>query len=144
VYVEQAWSLRDDEVARIRDLVRSVDLAPGPGGSRITPVPETLWAALINQLQMGNYGSVALVALYPSSQLVQHSDPPIRGVRTHVPLDVNPDCWVFHDGTWQQLQRGHAYQMDPTKPHGAVNWGHRVRVHLMLDQQEEAICPCLK
>ena len=78
-------------------------------------------------------GHARIVALYPSCQLVKHCDPPIRGQRHHMPLVLNDGCWVYHDGTWQQLEVGHLYQMDQTKPHGAVNWGDEVRLHLMID-----------
>jgi aspartyl/asparaginyl beta-hydroxylase (cupin superfamily) len=78
-------------------------------------------------------GRGGFVALYPSSQLVAHRDPPITGTRFHVPLVVNDGCWVFHGGWWQQLQLGHLYAMDPTVEHGAVNWGTDRRVHLMVD-----------
>lgn len=139
-YVEQPWALTPNDLARVREVVKALDLAPGPGGSRITPVPESLHAAMLEAIGMGNYERVAVVVLYPSSQLVGHCDPPlprsVRGVdptRIHVPLDVNDGCWVFHAGTWQQLQVGHAYQMDPTQVHGAVNWGATVRKHLILD-----------
>ena len=77
-----------------------------------------------------------VVALYPSSQLVAHCDPPIIGKRFHIPLVVNEGCWAFHTGTWQQLEVGKVYQMDPTQEHGAVNWGTTIRTHLILDMLE--------
>lgn len=73
------------------------------------------------------------VALYPSSQLVGHKDPPIKGLRYHIPIQTNPDNWVFHDGVWQQLEVGKIYTMDPALVHGAVNWSHEVRIHLIID-----------
>lgn len=96
----------------------AADLAPGPGGSRIVP--------------LGRSG-VRVVALYPSSQLVAHRDPPIVGTRYHIPLVLNPGCWVLHGGTWQQLELGRVYAMDPTQEHGAVNWGAERRLHLIWD-----------
>jgi hypothetical protein len=74
-----------------------------------------------------------LVGLLPSQQIAAHADAPIQGVRYHIPLQVNDGCWSFHDGVWQQLKLGVVYQMDPTKPHGAVNWGETIRLHLMID-----------
>lgn len=73
------------------------------------------------------------MALYPSSQIVAHCDPPIQGMRYHIPLVVNDGCWSFSGGTWQHLEVGKVYQMDPTEIHGAVNWGTEVRLHLMVD-----------
>ena len=54
--------------------------------------------------------------------------------RYHIPLQINPGCWVFSDCVWQQLELGVVYEMDPTKPHGAVNWGDTVRLHLLIDR----------
>ena len=83
----------------------------------------------------GNWTRSSVVSLYPSQQIVAHCDPPIQGVRHHIPLDLNDGCWVYHDSTWQKLEVGRVYQMDPTKPHGAVNWGATTRLHLIIDQR---------
>lgn len=104
------------------------DIAPGPGGSRITPIG-TAWG-----------GTASVVALYPSSQIVAHADPPIATTRHHVPLVLNDGCWVFHDGAWQQLEIGHIYAMNPAQTHGAVNWGSERRLHLILDGDASCLC----
>lgn len=104
----------------------TADLSPGPGGSRITPVGRVT-------VRYGVTGEGRIVVLEPSCQLVEHADPPIPGWRYHIPLTLNPHCWVFHGGQWQQLDVGTIYQMDPTQPHGAVNWGTTRRLHLMVD-----------
>jgi hypothetical protein len=115
-----------EEIADILQILKPVDIAPGPGGSRIS-------AVITQTIPLFRAGTARLVALYPSSQIVAHCDPPIPGLRYHLPLQVNDGCWVFSDGTWQQLEVGVVYQMDPSLRHGAVNWGHEVRIHLMLD-----------
>jgi hypothetical protein len=125
VYVPQAWRLTSADRDAILARAATVDLAPGPGGSRITPCGTVTVA--------GVTGRGAFVVLYPSSQLVRHQDPPIAGVRYHVPLVLNDGCWVFHGGTWQQLEVDQGYVMDPTVEHGAVNWGTNPRMHLMVD-----------
>ena len=117
-YVERAGAVSADEIAQADRRARAADIAPGPGGSRITPIGDG-WS---------------VVALYPSSQLVGHTDPPIQGRRYHVPIQTNAGCCVFSDGVWQQLVEGHIYEMDPTVVHGAVNWGHTLRLHLMVDR----------
>jgi len=76
---------------------------------------------------------VQLVGLLPSQQIAAHADQPIPGVRYHVPLQVNDGCWSFSVGQWIQLRVGKIYRMDPAEPHGAVNWGETVRLHLMID-----------
>jgi hypothetical protein len=135
MYVMQPGGLSDEEVARLVALSARVDLKPGPGGSRITPLDGCdagYWATRIGALR---WQAAQFVALYPSSQLVAHCDPPIRGRRFHVPVQVNDGCWVFHGGTWQQLEVGRIYEMDPTVVHGAVNWGDAVRLHLIIDTE---------
>src|SRR5206468_9688046 len=113
-----------------------VDLTPGPGGSRITPLDPIQQQDCCAVLGLdADAVTVRLVALYPSSQLVAHTDPPIRGRRYHIPLQMNAGCWVFSAGTWQQLEIGRCYGMDPTAVHGAVNWGDAVRLHLMVDTE---------
>lgn len=131
MYVEHGSDVGRDAVAAVLDVARTLDLAPGPGGSRITPIPLDRLPLLVG-LPIALHRA-AVVALYPSAQLVGHTDPPVPNERYHVPLDMNEGCWVFSDGVWQQLAVGHVYQMDPTKVHGAVNWGASVRLHLMLD-----------
>lgn len=76
---------------------------------------------------------ITCVGLRPSQQIVGHRDAPITAVRYHLPIATNDHCWVHHNGTWQQLQLGSAYTMDPTLWHGAVNWGETLRVHVMID-----------
>jgi len=134
VYLIQALRLTRAEHARLLDLTRLLDLAPGPGGSRISEpiLTKRLFAEAIGDLVYKEYQST-VIALYPSSQLVAHRDPPIKGIRHHIPLQLNPGCWVFHDGLWQQLEVGCVYTMDPSLLHGAVNWGTEVRLHLMVD-----------
>ena len=126
MYVVQPYRLTAAECDAL--LALPLDVAPGPGGSRISDA--SICAALLPDWA---HGRLQVVALYPSSQLVAHVDPPIDGVRWHVPLAVNPGCWVFHGGAWQQLERGQCYAMDPTEIHGAVNWGETLRLHLVSD-----------
>lgn len=133
MYQEQErYRFSDDLVAALRVLTRHVDTAPGPGGSRIT-VASGIVKPIVDLVFGHEWSSASVVALYPSSQLVAHSDPPLVGRRYHVPLVVNDRCWSFHDGTWQQLVEGHVYEMNPTQVHGAVNWGVTLRLHLIVD-----------
>ena len=77
---------------------------------------------------------VKIVGLWPSQQIVAHTDFfHANQRRYHVPLQTNANCWTFHDGTWQQPKTYTTYRMDPNKPHGAVNWGESIRWHLMVD-----------
>lgn len=118
---------------------QSLDIAPGPGGSRFSDYDASLpaLAPAIDLLDIFRpVERIAVVALYPSSQIVAHVDAnPDQWRRFHIPLQLNDRCWVFHDGDWQQLVVGRVYQMDPTKVHGAVNWGTEVRLHLLVDTQ---------
>lgn len=132
MYDAQPYRLSSGQVARLLALSELIDLKPGPGGSRITPLGQ--YADECHSVT-GLSGLARIIALYPSAQLVAHADAPMPGIRIHIPLQVNSGCWVFHAGTWQQLLEGFVYHMDPTQPHGAVNWGAQLRMHLMIDQE---------
>ena len=85
----------------------------------------------------GAWDFCTVVRLDPGGQLPLHTDdtthtrPGAR--RHHLVLRTNPLCWLFHGGAWQQLEEGGLYTMDPTVPHGGVNWGATVRLHLVVD-----------
>lgn len=133
MYLEQVSVVLPYQVDQCLAACRQLDLAPGPGGSRIVPFLAEVKLTLMGQPVL----KTQVAVLYPSSQIVAHRDPPILGVRYHVPLQTNPGCWSFHGGLWQQLQVGHVYRMDPTELHGAVNWGSEVRLHLIVDTEKE-------
>lgn len=135
MYHEQSFCFDPARVQRLLNLTRQLDITAGPGGSRFSP-----WAPTRQLLgpELGmfpNLIQVAVVALYPSSQIVAHRDAPIVGIRYHIPLQTNEGCWSFSNGVWQQLEVGSVYQMDPTEVHGAVNWGDTIRLHLLVDVQ---------
>lgn len=130
-----------DWIAQFLADIHTQEIKPGPGGSSMTPAAHSKFYAadhrLTEYLQLP-WEWVTIVALYPSSQIVAHRDPPAVGtVRYHIPLQTNPDCWCFHDGVWQRLPVGQIYSMNPREQHGAVNWGAEVRLHLMVDRVEE-------
>jgi hypothetical protein len=133
------WSYTNDfhdiALPQLLALAARLDLAPGPGGSRITPIPDTEREAWrVAHSAPPGYASAAFVVLYPSAQLVAHCDPSIAPLkRYHIPLVVNNGCWSFSGDTWQRLEVGKVYAMDPTELHGAVNWGTERRLHLMID-----------
>lgn len=127
--------LTPDQVAALVALGRRVDLTPGPGGARITDLGALTDAGLA-LVGLAGRPRLAFVVLGPSRQIAAHTDPPIAGRRYHVPLAVNPGCWSFHAGVWDQLAVGQFYEMDPTEIHGAVNWGATVRLHLMIDTED--------
>ncbi len=137
MYREVPPLLSKEQITRYQQIAARVDLAPGPGGSRFANFDQAR-AAFDHELGMlfqRPLAQITVVALYPSAQIVGHTDHPdnVHGLRLHMPLQLNPGCWVFHDGTWQQLELGRSYAMDPTKEHGAVNWGATVRLHLVVD-----------
>lgn len=137
MYHPKTRRLSDDQIEALLTLSAKTDLAPGPGGSRINAPDPALANDLFPWNAFPSFHRLAFVALYPSSQIVAHADPPIHGIRHHIPLQLNPGCWVFHDGTWQQLEVGQDYTMDPTQVHGAVNWGPTLRLHLIVDVEKD-------
>lgn len=124
------------DLETLREAAKNVDLTKG-SGSYISPSEDTLphFAPLFPLLKLLRAG---IVVLQPSQQLVGHTDPwNPHDIRIHIPLYTNDACWCFHSGAWVQLEEGKAYEMSPAEFHGAVNWGHSPRMHLMLDYQEE-------
>lgn len=112
--------------------------APGASGGSTFSDWKASWALLSPELlsEFPTLQKVCIVQLRPSAQIVAHIDQHEiypNEQRYHVPLKTNEGCWVFSDGVWQQLEVGRLYKMDPTKPHGAVNWGTTVRWHLLMD-----------
>lgn len=132
MYIEQPSWLEKEELVALQRAAAGLDIAPGPGGSQIVPAPSL--APFISRL-FTSPTRISAVALWPSSQIVAHADPPLPSTRFHIPLILNDACWVFHAGTWQQLSAGHLYLMDQTQVHGAVNWGATRRTHLIVDQE---------
>lgn len=136
MYREACPPLSAERVASLRTLVDRLDIRPGPGGSRISDYTATqaLYHAELRDVFPGHWTRAMVVALYPSSQLVAHTDPSILpSVRYHLPLQLNEGCWVFSAGVWTQLHLGHIYAMHPHEIHGAVNWGSTLRLHLAVD-----------
>lgn len=135
MYQQTALQFNPDQVAHLLTLALSLNPQPGPGGSGMTPQSESrlLFESVLQPIFRGTWYACTVVGLWPSQQIPAHADAPILGVRYHLPLQVNDCCWVFHDGVWQQLWEGGCYRMDPTKVHGAVNWGETLRLQLMID-----------
>ena len=136
MYLEQLAALEPVRVAALVNLTTQLDLTAGPGGSRMAGSTETIavFRPVLEDVFPGEWLYATVIALYPSSQLVGHVDRAVTAQRSHLPLQVNRGCWVFHDGAWQQLEAGQVYSMDPTLVHGAVNWGDAVRLHLIVDR----------
>ncbi len=93
------------------------------------------------RLVPGRWKLAMIVALRPGGYIPFHTDDvakqnrlgKARLRRYHVVLATNPHCWHFHDGTWQRLQRGGVYTVDPAQEHASINLGHTVRSHLVVD-----------
>jgi hypothetical protein len=129
MYQRRSISCRPDEIAHL--LAEAIARIPSQiNGSFIVPypyVPDALADAHVHRLR--------LVGLLPGQQIPLHVDARAEcpGVRHHVPIQTNDGCWTFSVGDWQQLEIGRVYTMDPTEPHGAVNWGSTIRLHLLID-----------
>lgn len=139
MYIDQGVVFSDAVLTDLLGIALTLDLPPGPGGSRMADFAaaeegyshvKALRSAFPNR-----WVSVTVLALEPSAQIVAHRDPPMSARRYHVPLQQNSGCWSFHAGTWQQLETGRIYRMDPAEEHGAVNWGATRRLQLILDEQ---------
>lgn len=116
-----------------------LDLSPSGYGStsdRFKEVRTGFYEAL-RALFPGAWPYSMIVTVFPNGAIPPHRDGPLNEgfERHHLILQTNPDCWSFHDGDWQQLERGGIYTMDCTRQHAALNWGESDRIHLVIDAQ---------
>ena len=133
-----------DQVAHLLGLALSLNLQPGPGGAGMTDSAltlETFWPVLMGFLP-GRWANTRVVGLWPSQQIPLHADTPIAAIRHHIPLQLNRRCMQFTENAngvliCQHLEEGQDYTLDPTLPHGAVNWGSELRLHLMIDVEAQ-------
>lgn len=143
MYQPTALRFHPDHVAELLRLALSLDPKPGPGGSGMTFQGETLllFEPVLKPFYRGTWYGCTVVGLWPSSQIPLHVDGPILGVRHHIPLQTNARCLSFTESErgvihCHKLYEGQDYTLDPTVPHGAVNWGTTVRFHLMIDVED--------
>lgn len=133
--LDESLLLPEAAAARWLALALSLDAhrPPGPSGFR-EALPELAgdpdFAAAFPDARRA-----AFVCLLPSQQIVAHRDPPLaEGIaRWHVALQSCPACWCLHGDRWQRLLPRRRYSMRPEEEHGAVNWGHEPRIHLLVD-----------
>jgi hypothetical protein len=117
-----------------------LNVQPGPGGSGMSEIEPArhLYDRWIGEDFPGHWTNCRVVGLWPSQQIPLHVDASPTGTRYHIPLQTNRRCLQFTENAQgvihcQTLDIGRVYQLDPTLPHGAVNWGEDVRLHLMID-----------
>ena len=123
------------DVAPLQELARLLIPPQHPGVGYVTvhdPAVAEAFKPHVGFLVPGAWSHCFLSVVWHNGSIAPHedSDP---GWRRHLVLQTNPDAWWLHDGTWQQLQEGGLYTMDPTKPHASVNWGHPPRTLLIID-----------
>lgn len=139
MYSPLPYQFSPAEVAILLAQAIKLDIAPGPGGTRMSSAGETRFyfeeILKVHPPFQPRWLYCSVVAIYPGAQIQAHKDAPISGRRLHVPLQQNEGCWSFHLDTWQQLDLGQTYSMDPSIAHGAVNWGPTVRLQLLVDVQ---------
>lgn len=125
-------ALYTDEIADLLCIIEEMRLSTN-AGSLMSEFPEYLlprWPDLLP----GRWVQTSLIGLWPSQQIVEHTDQSISpAIRYHIPVQTNPGCWSLHGGVWQQLLPGVIYMMAPDEPHGAVNWGATVRWSVLID-----------
>ena len=137
MYVALPYQFSASEIAGLLAKVANLDLAAGPGGTRMSDDTSTRFylqeALQIHPPFRPAWLYASVVAIYPGNQIQSHRDAPIAGRRLHVPLQQNLGCWSFHDGEWAQLVLGQTYGIDPSLEHGALNWGSTLRLNLLVD-----------
>ena len=135
MYLEHSFCATKEQLETLIQLSTKLNIQPGPGGSTSTNWAHTreLYEPFLSNDLPGTWVTCQIFALWPSKQIRAHTDPPIKGVRHHIPIQMNDQCWVLHGETWSRLTPGQCYIMDPTEWHGAINWGSTLRLHLVID-----------
>ena len=108
-------------------------------GYRTVHGQEALYASYLRDTFPGTWARGFFSIIWKDGSIVPHLDSDMRAdaTRFHLVIQTNPDCWMLHDGQWQQLEAGGIYTLDPLIPHASVNWGHSTRVHLVVDVLHE-------
>ncbi len=134
MYKKQGITLTPELLKACQEM-HGFNLTPGTSGVSASNPEETKekYYPLLKGIFPFSWSYCMLIALYPNRNIPGHKDPFKFSTRYHIPLLTNEHCWVFHDGTWEQLEAGTLYTMDPLLFHGAVNWGDSLRVHLIID-----------
>lgn len=124
-----------EECHRLVKLSRTIPIDHSAGAYDTTPPDRTIavYQPVLGDVFPGTWTNAMLVILLPGMMIPKHTDGQPEHWRRHVVLQTNDSVWVYHDGQFQQLDRGGVYQMDPMKPHGALNWGGDPRIHLFVD-----------
>lgn len=125
-------------LAPLIELLSSLSLGAKPIGYEATNATQVekikdIYQPLLANIFPGEWLDTMIVSVMPLGMLHPHRDGFKPGTRHHLVLQSNPMSWCFHDGEWQQLEAGGIYTMEPTKTHGAVNWGDKPRIHLVVD-----------
>ena len=127
---EHVGILPRDRTNELAEIARTL-IPDSCAGSFIVPFPQRVELSAYPTRCIA--GVAKVVGLLPSQQIALHADQSIApAVRYHVVLRTNDQCWSFSE-IWQKLYERTIYRMDPAVPHGAVNWGETVRLHLMID-----------
>lgn len=117
-----------------------LDMSPlgyGSTSDRTSQVREMFYP-YIGKILGGDWEYTMLTVVSPNGSIPPHKDGPLKkGVqRYHLVLQTNENAWNYHDGEWDRLEVGGIYLLDQTKVHGAINWGDKPRIHLVIDCTE--------
>ena len=98
------------------------------------PVEKAL-GPLVYDLMPAPWAFTMITKLTQRDMIPPHNDKPLPvGVtRRHLIIATNDNSWCMHGGTWQQMQAGEVYTMEPQYVHAAINWGATPRIHLVVD-----------
>lgn len=96
-------------------------------GSNINPLfKDTIFETIINKYQLRR---TRLMWIKPLCCYSMHQD---FSPRLHIPLITNTDCYfVFKEFGLHHFPVGHAYWVDTTKEHSAMNCSSEWRLHLL-------------
>jgi hypothetical protein len=136
MYQRQEIELSPSILSVCQQYVKSVPIVLNSKGvfQSDSTITSEVYGPVLKELFPWPWPYCNLTAIGTSKQIHGHTDPFTLTIRYHIPLLTNNECWNFHGGTWEQLQEGAVYTMDPTKFHGSVNWGTSTRIHLVIDK----------
>lgn len=99
-----------------------------------------IYEPLLRDVFPGRWIKCFLSILWPQGgSIMPHVDADATGRnRCHLILQTNADSFCMHDGTWQQLELGGIYRMDPAKVHASINWGEAPRINFVIDRLGES------
>lgn len=132
----------ETSLADLEKLAKSIDVSWAATGYGInyerTATVRDKFQPLVGDALPGVWAYSMIVLMKPDSSISFHKDEKLFDAvtRYHLVIATNHRCWSAHDSTWQQLELGGIYKLDPLEEHASLNWGDSTRIHLVVDVED--------